>query len=89
MLLMTNAPHAKLNAAQCRYVAQFAKLRHDVMAFNLELGAEFARSGSDGWKRHGLNGLKAACWSLAQTLREIPGGWDLYERASLMLTVPA
>ena len=58
------------------------KLARDVFATVPALFADFAENLC-------LQTLepRAACWALAQDLRDVPGSWDLYTRASELASV--
>ena len=58
------------------------KLARDVFAKFPALFADFAEN-----LRAETLEPRAACWALAQDLRDVPGSWDLYTRASELASV--
>lgn len=72
---------------QDAFLAQAVELRRKAFAVGLDVGAQFAVAMADGWRRHGVAGVRAACWDLAEMLADVPASWDVYARAREMARV--
>lgn len=70
-----------VNQAQAARISAALELRRKVFALDNDLGVWFAKELSQEWREHQTEGVRSACWSLSQALREIPGVWDLYVAA--------
>lgn len=69
------------NANETSTIARAIALRGPAQALGLDIGNTYALALSRGWKRHGVAGVRAACWDLAQLVAETPGGWGVYVAA--------
>jgi hypothetical protein len=70
-----------VNETQCQLIARAIRLRGLVFAFNLEIGADFARDLARGWRLHRFNGMASACLVLQATLENEIGAYDLFAEA--------
>lgn len=72
---------ATFNTHQLSLVARFNNLRTKLLAFDVELGVDFARAGSQEWADRGLAGLASVCYDVQADLMNRAGSWGLYETA--------
>lgn len=73
--------HSNLNAQDINKIALAGQIRRALWGRAPELAEGFALDLSQGWKERGIEGVRAACWSVSQDLAEVPGAWDLYVKA--------
>lgn len=70
-----------LDAYDTETLAMANALRGPAQGLGVEIGNEYVLTLSRCWKRYGIEGVRAACWSLMQLVSDVPGSWDIWVAA--------
>lgn len=70
-----------LTKEQNKIIVDALALRKKSFSVSQKIGAQFAIALSDGWKRNGIDGIRAACFELSELVKDTPGAWDVYSKA--------
>lgn len=67
-----------LNAYNTETIAMANLLRGPAQGLGRDIGNAFTIALSDGWKQHGVDGVRGACWNLMHMAEEVVGSWDVF-----------
>ena len=70
-----------VTANDSNLIRRATDLRSKVWQRHYDLALVFTINLAGEWKDRGIDGIRSACYALAEELKNIPGSWSLYTEA--------